>query len=219
MPKPIHAVDLETEIKFEEMDLQERLAMDKFSCRRILQTMSDIDQGYLEATPEQMTELAKRLKEKSDSYYYVLEDIRADRARLDIRINMIQKEDDVLARDERNLQKLLMMNMKEQGLEQLPGNEWLVKIKKGRGSLVALDKPMPVDKVKYPHLIKTVYEWKKTEIKKHLKEKHAALAIRNEGKTDADVLEADEDLEKFNKRFEMKVSEKIEFKAIAKEVK
>lgn len=194
-----HAIEPET--------LAEFLKREKVTCREILNMMAAIDDGIVEAKPEEMKELAKLLRDKTDSYYHVLEDIKAERAkiqmRIDMRVKMLQAEAKAIDRDEKNLMQLLLWNMESNGLTEMHGDEYLAKIKESRGSLVALDEPKPVDKVKYPGLIRTVYEWDKNAVKRYITEK-TKDQIKNEVVGEEFLI--------FSKRFKIEKSKKVEFK-------
>lgn len=144
-------------------------SLDTTTLHEILTVMGMVDEGEISLTIDQMKQLSARVKEKADSYQHVHEDLTTNLNRLQMRIKTWQSEEKRIARDIRNLEKLLLWNMQSNDLEILPGEDYIVKRKKNPAKVVPLAKCTAQMAIKYPDLVRTKYKWAKTKVKKRLK--------------------------------------------------
>lgn len=166
--------DLEAAVTTESEDLalwsRDKIEnLESASLKDVLTLMSLSDEGAIELTFDEMKALAHRVKSKADGYHDIDEELEAQDRRLTIRIEDFTRERRRVRKDRDNLKKLLLWNMQQNGLSQLPGNDYVVKRRKNPPKVVAKAECDNRMKIKFPNLVRVKYEWALTEVKKVLK--------------------------------------------------
>lgn len=136
----------------------------EMSLPRILDLMTMVDEGVVEASAAEMTALMDRAGHKVDSYKFVDEQFGMDELRLANRIKEFQAAKKTITNKRENLKKLLVYAMQKNGFTKFKGEDYKVALRTSK-SINPKREPVAMDVVIAPECVKVTYEWKKTELK------------------------------------------------------
>jgi len=137
----------------------------EMSLPMILDLMTQVDEGVVSASNEELETLMGRATTKIDSYKFIEDEYEDVEERLAVRIKEFQAAKKTVSNKKNNLKKLLVYSMQKNGFTKFKGEDYKVHLLKTK-SIDPKREPRPMDVVIAPELVKVTYEWKKTEIKK-----------------------------------------------------
>jgi hypothetical protein len=137
----------------------------EMSLPMILDLMTQVDEGLILATNEELEALMGRATTKIDSYKFMEDEYEDIEERLAIRIKDFQAAKKTVNTKKKNLEKLLVYSMQKNGFTKFKGEDYKVSLRNSK-SIETKREPCPKDIEIAPEFVKISYEWKKTEIKK-----------------------------------------------------
>lgn len=167
-----------------------QLNLSELSLPQRLEAMRMIDEGLLNATPDQMRQLANGVKEKIDDYYKYKEDLEAYKNRLEMRITPWQQELARAKNDLNRFQKFIDWIMENNDRQEIPGEDYVLKNTTSKRCEIKVEADETFI-VRFGRFIRTKYEWNLTEIKKaitadpnHEIATYARMVTNNKAKID-----------------------------------
>jgi len=139
---------------------------------KLVTAMKAVDDGLINATDDDLREIATALFDKVDDYHYTITAFEDRAKRLGDEIKERQAKKKSLENRQARLEQLMTHYMLEKDFQTIPGNEYQVDLKRRKSIAWAenMSSPTPELYRKYPAFIRRKYEWNKTELTKAIKQ-------------------------------------------------
>ena len=135
----------------------------------LLATLTDADNAIIDLSFEDMEAVGSQLKEKVDSLEFILSKIESEKERLKSQIDRLSTAKSQIENKEKALKSYIKFAMESNGFEKLAGKNYSISFRSSESTIVKVEPDSSLF-AKYPTLISRSYSWKKTELKKALKD-------------------------------------------------
>jgi hypothetical protein len=140
---------------------------ESMSLPNILSLMTQVDEGMINASVEDMTALMEKAELKVDSYKYIIDKFESESERLANKIKDFQASKKVIDSKVERIKSLLVFSMQKNSFTKFNGEEYKVRLQASK-SVAVKREPAAMDMVESPEFVRVKYEWVKPEIKKAL---------------------------------------------------
>lgn len=151
------------------VETPERTIVKPKTLNELLRALCLIDEALLDVDLNAAPDLMEQGKVKIDNYKYLIDEIEMRQEHMKRKKDEYAKAEATLKNQARRLKEHLVYAMQTNGFEKFTGNEYKCWVQYSESVELKLSEPGPHHKIHFPSLIKTTYEWKKTDIKRILK--------------------------------------------------
>lgn len=143
----------------------------QFTLPKLLQTLDELDQQFIEMSPEELDVIKTKLPQKVDGVFHYLDAMNTRIKQLKERIKEIQETVKALENKQEAVEDYLASKMVEHGFDKLPGHEYTMAVRETE-AVGEVDSVEFTDEfvAKYKPYIRIKYELSKEALKPDLKE-------------------------------------------------
>lgn len=147
----------------------ERTIVKPKSLNELLQALCLADEAMLEIDLDEAPDLLEQGKVKIDSYKFILDRMESIAEELKRKENEYKTARKSVESQRERLMGHLMYALETNGFEKFTGHQYKVRLQYSEFVDLKLSEPGAHHKIHFPDLIKTTYEWRKSDIKRLLK--------------------------------------------------
>jgi len=147
----------------------ERTIVKPKTLNELLQALCLADEAMLEVNLDDDPDLLEQGKVKIDSYKYLMDRMETISDELKRKENEYKTARKTIDNQRERLESHLMFAMENNGFEKFVGHQYKVRMQYSEYVDLKLSEPAAHHSIHFHDLIKTTYEWKKTDIKRILK--------------------------------------------------
>lgn len=133
-----------------------------------LRIMREIDEGLIDATPEEMKLLGQARAEKIDAYNFTIAERKGDLARIEALLEPLLAEREFIKNEIKNIYRFLDWNLELEGYQDILGNDYAVTAKSSKKCKARVEADTKAMMRFGDGFVKVSYDWRINEIKKIL---------------------------------------------------
>lgn len=153
----------------EPAEVPERIFVKPKTLNELLHALCMADEMLLDVNLDEVPDLLEQGKVKIDSYKYIMDRMESMIVEMDRKETEYASAKSTLKRQLKRLKEHLAFALINNGFEKFTGNQYKCWVQYSESVDLKLSEPGAHHKIHFPNLIKTTYEWKKTDIKRILK--------------------------------------------------
>ena len=143
---------------------------ERMSLPQILNLMTQVDEGLINASLDDMKWLMNQAELKVDAYKHVKDQLEEVESRLDKKVKEFTKAKKVVAKQLKRLSELMTHSLQKNGFTKFKGEEYRVSLVCNSRTTITKREPTAMDVVNHPQYVRTSYEWDKNALAKGLKD-------------------------------------------------